>query len=163
MEPTCQLKKEKVMVNTEEIKSIVLLTHLKAEMLEKVAELASVTSVKSQEFVFKEGDYAENLYAVLEGKVALEVEKEDKAPVRLKDIVQNRTFGISSLVDWGEKTCISHARAIADSKLVFWRAADLDKLFHHESELGFIFMKRITTILKDRLQIKNAQLASYNQ
>jgi CRP-like cAMP-binding protein len=149
------------MVNPEEIKSIVLLTHLNQQMLKMVAELATVITVKANEYIFKEGDYAENLYAVLEGKVGLEVDKNTKTPVRVKDIIENRVFGISALVDSDDKLSISHARAITDSKLVCWKAADLEKLFHHEAELGFIFMKRITTALKDRLQIKNAQLASY--
>ena len=149
------------MVNPEEIKSVHLLTHLNEQMLQQVAELATITTVKANEYIFKEGDYAENLYAVLEGKVALEVEKGNSSPVRVKDIVKERVFGISALVDTDDKLHMSHARAVTDSKVVCWRAADLEKLFHHEAELGFIFMKRITTVLKDRLQIKNAQLASY--
>lgn len=147
------------MVNSLELKSIVLLTQLTPEMLEKVAILGTTVTVKKNEYVFREGDYAEYLYSVLDGKVALEVSRNGKPAVRVKDIVPDRTFGISSLVDSDEKRCISHAKAIMDSKLVFWRAADLDKLFHQDNQLGFIIMKRITTILKDRLQIKNAQLA----
>ena len=149
------------MVNAEEIKDIVLLTHLNDEMLRKVAELATIVEVKAQAYVFKEGDYAENLYSVLEGKVALEVENAVNKTVRIKDIERYKTFGISSLVDTDEKRCISHARAMTDTRLVCWKAADLDKLFHHDYDLGLIFMKRITTVLKDRLQIKVAQLASY--
>jgi CRP-like cAMP-binding protein len=149
------------MMNPEEIKSVMLLSHLNEKMLEKVAVLASVVMVKKGEYVFKEGDYAENLYSVLVGKIALEVEKNSKTPVRIKDIIQFRTFGISSLVDSDEKKCISHAKAITDSKLICWKAAELEKLFYQDNELGFVFMKRIATILKDRLQIKNAQLTLY--
>ncbi len=150
------------MVNPEEIRSVILLTHLNEQMLQQVAELATIITIKAQEYIFKEGDYAENLYAVLEGKVALEVTKDGSTPVRIKDIVKDHVFGISALVDSDNKKSISHARAATDSKLVYWKAADLDKLFHHEVDMGFIFMQRITTVLKERLQVKNAQLASYH-
>ncbi|MBU2644390.1 cyclic nucleotide-binding domain-containing protein [bacterium] len=148
-------------MSSEEIKSVVLLSHLSEEMRKKLAELATIITVKSGEVIFKQGDYAENLYAVLSGKVSLEMEKAGSKPLRIKDIAENYVFGISAMVESGEKTCISHARAVTDVKLVFWKAADLDKLFYYHPDLGFSFMKRITTVLKDRLQIKNAQLASY--
>ena len=149
------------MINAEKLNSIVILTHLTDEMINKVAELATIMTVKNGEYIFKEGDFAENLYSVLEGKVALEVDKDTDKPVRIKDIVPNRTFGISSLVDMEEKKCTSHARAVVDSKLVCWAATDLERLFYQDYQLGFIFMQRITTILKDRLQIRNAQIAQY--
>lgn len=151
------------MADAATLKQIVILTHLNDEMIEKVAKLATVTDVKSGEYLFKEGDFAENLYSVIEGKVALEVEKDTSTSVRIKDIVPTRSFGISSLVDTDEKKCISHAKAVMDSKIVFWKATDLEKLFYEDFKLGFIFMQRITTILKDRLQIKNAQMAQYSQ
>ena len=149
------------MVNAEELKSIVILTHLTDEMIQKVAELATLTTVKKGQYIFKENDFAENLYSLLEGRVALEVDKDPSTPVRIKDITPNRTFGISALVDSEEKKCISHAKALVDSKIVCWTATDLEKLFHQDFQLGFIFMQRITTILKDRLQVRNAQLAQY--
>jgi CRP-like cAMP-binding protein len=148
------------MVNPEEIKAVVLLSHLNEEMREKVADLATITSIKSQEYIFREGDYAEYLYAVLSGTISLEKEKSGSKPVRVKDIAENYIFGISAMVESGEKTCISHAKANTDAKLVFWKTADLEKLFHYNPDLGFAFMKRITAVLKDRLQTKNAQLAS---
>lgn len=149
------------MVNAEELKSILILTHLNDEMIKKVSDLATLITIKQGEYVFKEGDFAENLYSVLEGKVALEVDNDAGAPIRIKDIGPNRTFGISALVDTDEKKCISHAKAVLDSKIACWTASDLEKLFHRDYQLGFVFMQRITTILKDRLQIKNAQLAQY--
>jgi CRP-like cAMP-binding protein len=147
------------MINSEAIRSVVILTHLSDAMIEKVAALAAIMTVKKGVYVFKEGDYAENLYSVLEGTITLEVENQPGSPVRVKDIVQNKTFGISALVDSDPRTCISHALAVNDCKLVYWNAAQLEKLFYQDTALGFMFMKRIVTILKDRLQIKNAQMA----
>lgn len=148
------------MLNIEELRSIVLLRNLSDDMLKKVAEKAKIINVKTGEYLFKEGEYAECLYSVLEGKVGLEVEQNSSNSVRIKDIVPSRSFGISSLVDTTEKKTISHAKAVQDSKLVMWKAADLEKLFHQDYQLGFLFIKRVGRVLKDRLQIKNAQVAA---
>lgn len=148
------------MLDVERIRSIVLLRNLNESMLKKVAERAVLVSVKPGEYLFKEGDYAEHLFSVLEGKVALEVQQNSSSAIRIMDILPTRSFGISSLVDTEDKLCISHAKAIKDSKLVKWKAADLEKLFHEDYHLGFLFIKRVGCVLKNRLQAKNAQMAS---
>ncbi|MBU2511585.1 cyclic nucleotide-binding domain-containing protein [bacterium] len=147
------------MARVEEIKSVLLLTHLEKEMVEKVAAIATITTVKNGEYIFRENDKAEYLYSLLEGKVALEIEKNTSTSVRVKDIVPNRTFGISALEDAEEKKSMSHARALTDCKLVCWEASKLERLFAQDPKLGLRFMKRISIILKNRLQVAYAQMA----
>ena len=148
------------MLDADQLRSIVLLRNLSDTMLKKVADKAKIVNVKAGEYLFKEGDFAESLYSVLEGKVSLEVDQHSSSAIRIKDIIPTRSFGISCLVDTEEKRCISHAKAIVDSKLIQWSAADLEKLFHQDYQLGFLFIKRVGRVLKDRLRIKNAQIAA---
>ncbi len=147
------------MARAEEINSVLLLMHLEEKMVEKVAGIATITTAKNGEFIFRENDTAEYLYSLLEGKVALEIEKTTSTSVRVKDVVPNRTFGISALEDADEKKSMSHARALTDCKLVCWEAAELEKLFEEDPKLGLAFMKRISIILKNRLKVAYAQLA----
>lgn len=148
------------MLDVERIRSIVILRNLNETMLKKVADKAVLVEANSGDYLFKEGDYAEYLFSVLEGKVALEVEQSSSSAIRIMDIIPTKSFGISSLVDTEDKLCISHAKAIQDCRLVKWRAADLEKLFHMDYQLGFMFIKRVGCVLKNRLQTKNAQMAS---
>ncbi len=148
------------MLDAEQLRSIVLLRNLSDAMLKQVAGKAKIMNVKAGQYLFKEGDFAEDLFSVMEGKVALEVDQHSSTAIRIKDIVPTRSFGISSLVDTEEKRCITHAKAVVDSKLITWKAADLEKLFHQDYQLGFLFIKRVGRVLKDRLRIKNAQVAA---
>ena len=143
----------------QELQSIVLLSYLKNDMLLKIAGITQEVDYKAGEFVFREGDFAEYLYAVKTGKVSLEIDKDSSRTIRFQNVAPNFVFGISSMVDTEQKTCISHARALTDINLFRWKAADLEKLFYEDYELGFFFMKRVAKVLKTRWQVKNAQMA----
>ncbi len=148
------------MVKLDLLRSVVLFSRFSEEMLKKLAEKAIVRKVKAGEILFNEGDQAEDLFSVLEGKVALEIEKAPGNFVRIKDIIPCRSFGISSLVSDEAKKCMTNARTSVDSKLIKWNAADLEQIFHQDPELGYLFQKGIARVLKDRLYIKNVQLAN---
>ena len=60
------------MVNLDELKSIILLSHLTDSMLEKLTDITMTAEHKAGDYIFKEGEYARYLYAVIDGKVGLE-------------------------------------------------------------------------------------------
>lgn len=147
------------MVKLEYLQTMVLLGQLNEVMLKKLADIAVARNIKAEQLIFHEGDEATEFFAVIEGKVTLEMEKNPGDLVRIMDIVPGRTFGISSLVDDQRKRCMTGARALMESKLVVWKVSDLEVLFKEEPQLGFLFMKGVARVLKGRLQIKNAQMA----
>ncbi len=69
------------------------------------------------------------------------------------------TFGFSALVETEVKSYTSSAKALTNVKLYIWKAADLEALFSKNHEMGFLFMKRITKIIKTRLQTRNIQIS----
>jgi CRP-like cAMP-binding protein len=148
------------MLDLDRLKSIGLLSELSDQMLKKMGEKAKVVKVKAGMYIFKEGDDAEKLYSVLEGKVVLEVSLNSSTDFKIKDIVPTRSFGISSLVDTKVKHCVSHARALVDSKLLVWKAAELEQLFNSDHKLGYLLTKKIGKVLKDRLQSTYAETAA---
>lgn len=148
------------MLDLDRLKSIGILSELSDQMLKKMGEKAKVVNVKAGTYIFREGDEAEKLYSVLEGKVTLEVSLNTSTDVKIKDIVPTRSFGISSLVDTNIKHCVSHARTLIDSKLLVWKAAELEDLFQSDHKLGYLVTKKIGKVLKDRLQGTYAQAAA---
>ena len=145
------------MVTLEDLKSIIMLSYLNDSMLKKIAEITIMTEYPADSYIFKEGDYAKYLYAVIEGKVALELEKNAGTVITMDTVVRGRTLGFSALVDTEEKKYTTHARALTDVKLFAWEATDLEELFYQDYEMGFMFMKRIAKIAKTRLQVRNIQ------
>jgi CRP/FNR family cyclic AMP-dependent transcriptional regulator len=145
------------MTNINELKSIVMLNNLKVSMLEKLLNITSIKTYKANDYIFNEGDGAENLYAVIEGRVRLEIDKKYTTRISINDIVQGMTFGFSALVDTEKKNYTTYALARTDVKLYKWKTTDLEALFNEDFELGFLFMKEIAKIIKARLQIRNIQ------
>ncbi len=145
------------MVELDDLKSVLLLTYLKDPMLKKLAEITMVNAYQEGDYIFHEGDHATHLYAIIDGKVGLEIEKNSSTQILIETLPQGRTFGYSALVDTEEKKYTSSAKAMTDTKIFFWKTADLEKLFDQDHELGLLFMKRIAKIIKTRLQIRNIQ------
>ena len=148
------------MLDLDRLKSIGILSELNDKMLKKVGEKAKVVNMKAGTYIFKEGDVAEKLYSLLEGKVVLEVSLNTSTDVKIKDIVPTRSFGISALVDTEEKLCVSHARTLVDSKILVWNASDLEELFQSDHKLGYLITKKVGKALKDRLHGTYAQAAA---
>ena len=141
----------------EDLKSIIMLSDLNAAMLEKMLRVTKKTTYSSGEYIFKEGDYAENFYAVLNGKVGLELQKNTNTQVMINTVTRGYAFGFSALVDIEDRKYISHAKALSDVNLLKWNVENLRKLFHKDREMGYLIMKRIAKIAKKRLQARNAQ------
>ncbi len=145
------------MVELDDLKSIILLSHLTDPMLEKLADVTLTAEHSAGDYIFRDGDYARYLYAIIEGKVGLELEKAANVPVMIDTIGRGRTFGFSALIDTEQKKYTTHARVLADTKLFAWEGTELEMLFYQHYEMGFLFMKRIAKIAKTRLQIRNVQ------
>ena len=151
------------MFELSDLKSIVLLNHLNDLMLEKLSKITLMQEYEAGRYIFKEGEYAEFLYAVFDGKVGLEVEKSANQPIQVSSVVRGYTFGFSALVDTDEKKYTTSAKALTNAKVFLWKGSDLEKLFYQDYEMGFLFMKRIAKLIKTRLQIRNVQsLNIYN-
>lgn len=148
------------MLDFEQLRSIGILSELNDNMLKKMGDKARVINVTSGEIIFREGDIAEKLYSVLEGRISLEISQHSNANFKIKDIFPTRSFGISTLVDTEVKHCVSDARAIKDSKLLVWKLKDLEALFEEDHKLGYLIIKKVSRVLKDRLMHTYTQAAS---
>ena len=149
--------KEETVVELDDLKTVVMFSSLKDPMLKKIAEVTLVTEFSAGSYIFKEGDYAKYLYAVIDGKIGLELEKGTGTTIMMDTVIRGRSLGFSALVDTELRQYTTHARALTDVKLFAWEAAELEKLFYQDYEFGFLFMKSIARIAKNRLQVRNLQ------
>ena len=145
------------MLRIEDLKSIIMLSDLNDTMFDKMLKVTKKTNYSSGEYIFREGDYAEHLYSVIEGKVGLELQKNTNTLIMINTITQGHSFGFSALVDTEQKKYASHAKALTDTKLLKWSGENLQKLFYKDYEMGYLFIKRIAKIAKGRLQVRNVQ------
>ena len=150
------MSKEK-MVNYNDLKTIIMLNCLKDSMLEKLSSITSIEEYRSGYYIFNEGEEAKNLYALIEGKVRLEIDAEYSRRIFINDITPSMIFGFSALVETENHNYTAYAKAITDVKLYKWAAIDLETLFNQDFEMGFLFMKVIAKIIKTRPQIRNVE------
>jgi CRP/FNR family cyclic AMP-dependent transcriptional regulator len=144
-------------VELDDLKSIILLSHLTDTMLQNLADITLTAEYKAGDYIFREGTYARYLYAIIDGKVGLELEKTANNVILIDTVGRGRTIGFSALVDTEQKKYTTHARALEDTKLFVWDATELEMLFYKDYEMGYLFMKRIAKIAKTRLTIRNVQ------
>ena len=83
------------MIDLVDLKSVKILSNLSDAMLEKLKPITVLKKYKKDSYVLREGDYAEYLYTVVKGKVVLEIDVHAANPVRVKDIAEHKSFGIS--------------------------------------------------------------------
>jgi CRP/FNR family cyclic AMP-dependent transcriptional regulator len=145
------------MADLTELKSIKLLNYLNDSMLENLLKITDIIEYKAGDYIFKEGNQAKNIYAVIAGKVGLEMDKSSSTRILIDNITQGMMLGFSALVDTEEKKYTTSARVFTDTRLFVWKAEALEALFSRNYEMGFLFMKRIAKIVKTRLQIRNVQ------
>jgi CRP-like cAMP-binding protein len=142
-----------------DLQSIKVLADLKEDILKKIETITYVEKYKEGDYIIRENQYADNMYAIIEGKVALELSINSSSRCRIKDVFPTESFGISAIVDTGMRTYISDAIAVTDCKVFRWEGNRLERLLYDDYELGFVFMRNIAKIMKNRLKFTRAQLA----
>jgi CRP-like cAMP-binding protein len=149
------------MEDISKLKSIILFSHLSDEMIVKIAAVTELINFTAKEYIFRQGQPAEYLYSVYEGKVQLEIDIDSDNPIQLQGIMKSFTFGISSLIQMDDNCYSQSAKAIIDSQVFKWKASDLIRLFEEDYKLGYLFMRRISKILKTRFSAKDALIDDF--
>ncbi len=151
------------MIEISQFKSIRMLSYLTDEMLQKLQPITSIMEFKAGEYIFKEGEYAEYVYSILEGDVGLETEKSPSRLILVTKITCGMTLGFSALLDTEHRKYLGYAKALTDTKLFAWKGAEMEKLFVQDYEMGFLIMRRIANTIDRRLQITKTQLVDIYQ
>ena len=146
------------MINLHDLRAVTMMANLSDGMLRKIQKITVTKSYQQGQFIFREGDYAEFLYAVRTGKVGLEMVANNAIPFRVLDIYPGKLFGISAIINTDQRTVISNAKVLKDTTVFCWRGGDLEKLFFEDYHLGFLFMRSIGKILKMRSTALRGQL-----
>lgn len=139
------------MVPTQTLKNLAFFEELSEAMIERLASLAEIKTYQEGEFLNKRKREANYFYILLEGEVSLEVESLTGKTVRLETIAPGGAMGFSSLIDTAAKRYISDAKALTPVKILRFRSHELSLLFYQDFELGYLIMKKIAWVAKQRL------------
>ena len=129
---------------------------LEPRYLELLAGCASNVRFNAGEFVFREGEAANQFYLIRHGKVALEIFVPERGPVTIQTIDAGDVLGWSWLFPpyrWH-----FDARAMELTRAIAFDGQCLRSKCDEDHDLGYELMRRFARIITERLQATRLQL-----
>lgn len=130
---------------------------LSDEHFQKICAITHLVDVDQGTTLFNEGDRDENLYIILEGRVALEIYSPVRGRIRIYTAEPLDVIGWSSVTPVVRQRTAS-ARAVLDSRLAAIDGLALRQLCDQDCELGYKIMRRIANVVAARLMVTRLQL-----
>ncbi len=124
-----------------------LLLGLDKDFAESFMDIAEKVSFETGDFLFRQGDKAENFYFLIKGRVSLSIGEMGQ----LVYIINNpgETFGWSSIA--GRGVYAASAECLEQTSLYKINRERLNNLLDNDPKNGLIFCKKILENLGDRL------------
>jgi CRP-like cAMP-binding protein len=124
---------------------------------DKLLSLANICELEAGQELFREGDREDNLYIVLEGRVAIEMAVPGRGRVRVY------TAEPMDIVGWSSATPVvrqrtAGARAVLPTRMICLDAANLRKACDEDHDLGYVVMQRLANVVASRLLTTRLQL-----
>ena len=129
---------------------------LSVQYLDLLAEAAMLKEFTAGEGIFREGDPANRFYLILNGEVALESTRGERAPVVLQTIGANDVLGWS----WLFPPYYWHfdARAVTPTKAIFFYGTWLRESCERDHDFGYEMLRRMSGVIIKRLQATRKKL-----
>ena len=143
------------MVTTEDLKKIVIMSHLKDDMLDRIISITDFLKFEDQETIFKQGDIANRFYMVKRGKVLLEQRIAEKVTVSIGSIKPGFAFGWSTMIEEGYYT--TDAVCAEPCEIFSMRGNKLRALCEKDPYMGYLLSLRLLVILKKRYDHRTDQ------
>jgi CRP-like cAMP-binding protein len=110
---------------------------------------------KTGEYLFRQGDFGDNLYVIAEGHVFLERDTDlgtRKGGVIIAMLGKGRAFGCWSTLLDEPHNLMSSATCQKPTKVLVMNGEDLRQMMLENSRLGFRVLERLCFLLRDRIQ-----------
>jgi len=133
---------------SDDLREIVILEHLSDEMLERLIPAIDLLTFEEQEKIFEEDGEADHFYMLKRGKVLLEKHIAAKITVSLGAVKPGYSFGWSSLTGVPYS---SDAICAETSDIFRVRADTMLELLNTDHHMGFLVMRSLTRMIKNRL------------
>ena len=143
------------MVTTEDLKKIVIMTHLKDDMLDRIISITDFLKFEDQEVIFSQGDIADRFYMVKRGKVLLEQRIAEKITVSVGSIKSGFAFGWSTMIEEGYYT--TDAVCAEPCEIFSMRGNKIRALCEKDPHMGYLLSRRLLVILKKRYDHRTEQ------
>jgi CRP-like cAMP-binding protein len=134
------------------LSEFVLFRNLPEELLNKIAALGEEVTFSKRDYIFREGEQADKLHFLLEGKLVLKVKLTSRPEsVTVSAVGQKyESFGWSGIVPPYHYT--ASAICETDCKVLTLPGDEFMKLLEKNPMAGFTVMQRLTELVASRLR-----------
>jgi len=124
--------------------------------LEQIAKIAQVRDLNEGDVVFRQGDAAQYVYLVVDGKVSLEICAAGTGCQQIMTLGPGELLGWSSML---EQLCYTARASVHDkTRLVEINVAQLLAMCNHDPQFGYQLMRQVALALAKRLSATRMQL-----
>jgi CRP-like cAMP-binding protein len=147
------------MTSIEDLKLSSFFQDFKKDHLSKIEKLCHEEVYQAQDVIIKEGEGAKKLYILIEGVVAIQIQLKKYQDAIVSTIEKKgELFGWSALV---EPKCYTAAvKCLEKVKVLSICGEELEKLFEDDPVMGLAFMKKIASLIDNRLITMRKRLIS---
>jgi len=130
---------------------------LKGAQIDALLALGQEAFYPAGGIVLVEGQPAESFHILVEGAVSIKMRAEEHGDLVLNTLKQTgEIFGWSALVEEGRSTAT--AECLEETRVLSINKKDLEALFAQDPSLGYLFMKRLASLISRRLENTRALL-----
>jgi len=140
------------------VNRVVIFEGLNEDMIGLLTPMFEVFSCQPGTVIFQQGDQAEFLYVVIDGKVDMSFKPYDGIPMTISHVDKGGLFGWSAVV--GSDTYTSTAVAIEDLEAYRIHGSDLRKFCREHPEAGKDILERLADGVSSRWKDAHKQVQS---
>jgi CRP-like cAMP-binding protein len=123
--------------------------------LETIADFCSVDHYQAGAYIFRQGDFGEDLFIIIDGYVFLERAMDigsHKGSVVIDALGKGRTLGCWSALLGEPHVLMSSASCQKDSAVIRLNGSRLRKCMEEDTPFGFFMLERLCFLLRERIQ-----------
>lgn len=135
-----------------------LIEDFSKEHVEVLRPLVEEVTFQAGQVIFNQGDKADYLYFVLEGKVSIRFNPEDGPVLTVSDLESGDVFGWSSAL--GSKSYTSSAVCTEEGLFIRLEGEELKNLCKEHPETGILILNRLAGVIAERLRGTHEQVVA---
>jgi CRP/FNR family transcriptional regulator, cyclic AMP receptor protein len=128
---------------------------LNPDNIKEISSLCSVETYEPGQSVYRQGDFGERIYIIVDGQVVLERIVDlgaRKGTVAIGMLGPGRAFGCWSTLLDEPHNFMSSAHCRKETRLISLKGADLRAMMLRNRSLGFKMLERLCLMLRERIQ-----------
>ena len=146
------------MVSIADLKASSFFRDLEEVYLTRIAKLCKEERFNAQDVIVNEGDEAAKIYVLIDGGVAIQIHLKKYHYVILSTIEdKGELFGWSALVE--PKRYSATVKCLRETTVLSIGGEELEELFKQDPVMGLTFIKKIASLIDQRLITMRSRLA----